>query len=117
MSGNDKVLAMLQELAPDLPRCVGAGDAPLALVERALKYGCKKIQIAKKLSNGFEPSKEEIRTMITQAHEHGIVCNLFWSDDAEEAKEFLDMGIDTILTNEFLKIEPVVAPYAKYKMM
>lgn len=121
MSGNDKVLAMLQELAPDLPRCVGAGEQPLALVERALKYGCKKIQIAKELHPGkpnhFVMTNEQIREIIEQAHANGIVCNMFWSDDAEEAKEFLDMGIDTILTNEFLKIEPVVAPYAKYKMM
>ena len=62
-------------------------------------------------------TNEQIREIIEQAHANGIVCNMFWSDDAEEAKEFLDMGIDTILTNEFLKIEPVVAPYAKYKMM
>jgi glycerophosphoryl diester phosphodiesterase len=117
MSGNDKVLAMLQEMAPDLHRCVGAGDAPLALVERALKYGCQKIQIAKKLINGFEATKEQIQTMIDAAHEHGIVCNMFWSDDPVEAKEFLDMGIDTILTNEFLKMESVIKDRKKYKMM
>ncbi|MBR6501750.1 MAG: hypothetical protein IKT25_09615, partial [Firmicutes bacterium] len=121
MSGNNKVLAMLQEMAPDLPRCVGAGDQPLALVERALKYGCKKIQIAKELHRGkenhFVLTKEQIQTMINEAHEHGIVCNMFWSDDPEETKEFLDMGIDTILTNEFLQVEQVVSPYKKYKMM
>lgn len=32
-----------------------------------------------------------------------MICNLFWSDDAEEAKAFFDMGIDVILTNHFLK--------------
>ena len=121
MSGNNKVLAMLQEMAPDLPRCVGAGDQPLALVERALKYGCKKIQIAKELHRGkpnhFVLTKEQIQTMINEAHEHGIVCNMFWSDDPEETKEFLDMGIDTILTNEFLQVEQVARPYKKYKMM
>ena len=121
MSGNNKVLAMLQEMAPDLPRCVGAGDQPLALVERALKYGCKKIQIAKELHRGkenhFVLTKEQIQTMINEAHEQGIVCNMFWSDDPEETKEFLDMGIDTILTNEFLQVEQVVSPYKKYKMM
>ncbi|MBO5665857.1 MAG: hypothetical protein J6S45_00250 [Firmicutes bacterium] len=121
MSGNNKVLAMLQEMAPDLPRCVGAGDQPLALVERALKYGCKKIQIAKELHRGkpnhFVLTKGQIQTMINEAHEHGIVCNMFWSDDPEETKEFLDMGIDTILTNEFLQVEQVARPYKKYKMM
>ena len=120
MSGNDKVLAMLQELAPELPRCVGAGDAPLALVERALKYGCKKIQIAKELHPGkpnyFVMTNEQIREVIEQAHANGIVCNMFWSDDAEETARFLDMGIDTILTNEFVRIKRVVDQKEKYKM-
>ena len=37
--------------------------------------------------------------MIDQAHANNIKCNIFWSDDPKEACEFLDMGIDTILTN------------------
>lgn len=41
--------------------------------------------------------------MIDKAHAKGMICNLFWSDDAEEAKAFFDMGIDVILTNHFLK--------------
>ena len=36
------------------------------------------------------------------------ICNLFWSDDAEEAKAFFDMGIDVILTNHFLKTSGTV---------
>lgn len=38
---------------------------------------------------------------IDQAHEHGIICNLFYADDPQEAKQWLEMGIDTILTNEY----------------
>ena len=30
--------------------------------------------------------------------------NVFWSDDPEEAKRFLGMGIDTILTNDYQPI-------------
>ena len=39
--------------------------------------------------------------MIDKAHANGIICNVFWSDDPEEAKQFLNMGIDTILTNDY----------------
>lgn len=50
-------------------------------------------------------TKEE---MIGKAHEHGIKCNVFWSDDPKETREFLDMGIDTILTNDYNLISQCV---------
>lgn len=46
--------------------------------------------------------------MIDKAHQNGIICNVFWSDDTEETKKFLDMGIDTILTNDYNIISQVV---------
>ena len=46
--------------------------------------------------------------MIDKAHAHDIRCNVFWSDDVEETKRFLEMGIDTILTNDFNLITQVV---------
>ena len=46
--------------------------------------------------------------MIKKAHEHGIICNVFWSDDPKEAKEFLDMGVDTILTNDFNIVSQII---------
>ena len=42
--------------------------------------------------------------MIDRAHQNGIICNVFWSDDPEEAKGFLKMGIDCILTNDYWNI-------------
>ena len=39
-----------------------------------------------------------------KAHEHGIRCNFFWSDDIEEAKMLMDMGVDTLLTNDYQTI-------------
>jgi len=98
-SGNDNVLRLAQEMAPDICRCVGAGSTPEAQVERALKYGCKKIQLFK---GKFEPD------MIRKAHENGIICNVFWSNDPQEAKEFLAMGIDTILTDDYNLISQAV---------
>ena len=49
--------------------------------------------------------------MIDKAHKHGIICNVFYSDDPEETKQFLDMGIDVILTNDFNRINQVVNTY------
>ena len=99
MTGNDYLLQQIHELAPDLKRCVGGGDAPWEMVERAIKYGCEKVQL-------FKPHFDQ--AMIDKAHENGIICNVFWSDDPEETKKFLDMGIDVILTNDYLAISQAV---------
>ena len=49
--------------------------------------------------------------MIDKAHAHGIKCNDFWSDDVVECRQFLDMGIDTILTNDYQLIAEIVKGY------
>lgn len=46
--------------------------------------------------------------MIDKAHKNGIKCNVFWSDNCEETKKLLEMGIDTILTNDYLYISKCV---------
>lgn len=99
MSGNDNFLRLASEMAPDICRCVGAGDAPWEMVERALKYDCKKIQLFKGKFN---------QEMIDKARANGIICNVFWSDDEEEAKEYIKMGVDTILTNDYNLISQVI---------
>ena len=99
MSGNDNFLRLASEMAPDICRCVGGGSAPYEMVERAMKYDCKKIQLVK---GKFNPE------MIDAAHKNGIICNIFWSDDVKEAKEYIAMGIDTILTNDFNLISQAI---------
>ena len=54
------------------------------------------------------------KEMIDKAHENGIICNVFWSDDEAETRTFLDMGIDVILTNDYHRISGVVAKREKY---
>ena len=100
MTGKDELLQLLRELAPDICRCCGAGDAPWDIVERAIKYDCHKVQLFKPYFN---------QEMIDKAHENGIMCNVFWSDDVEETMKFLNMGIDTILTNDYHLISQAVA--------
>jgi len=99
MSGVDIVLEKLRELAPDICRCCGAGDGAWEIVDRAIKYDCKKVQLCKPYFN---------QEMIDKAHANGIRCNVFWSDDAEETKQFIEMGIDTILTNDYNLISQIV---------
>ena len=48
-----------------------------------------------------------------KAHEHGIRCNIFWSDDPDEAEKFLDMGVDCILTNDYLAIKTALEERGK----
>lgn len=95
MSGNERFLALAQKFYPDIPRCCGAGDKPWQIVERAIEYGCKKVQL-------FKPYFDQ--AMIDKAHANGIRCNVFYADDIEEARQYLSMGIDTILTNRYLQL-------------
>jgi carbon-monoxide dehydrogenase catalytic subunit len=44
MTGDDRVLEAALRVAPHITRCAGAGNDKWAIVERALKYDCKKVQ-------------------------------------------------------------------------
>ena len=105
MSGEDKVLERLQREYPEITRCCGAGDGKWEIVDRAIRYGCKKVQLFKPYFN---------QEMIDKAHANGILCNVFWADDPEEAQRFLDMGIDVILTNDYHRIASVVNQMEHY---
>ena len=106
MTGDDKLLERLQKEYPHIPRCCGAGNGAWQIVERAIKYDCKKLQLYKGYFN---------KEMVDKAKANGIITNVFWSDDADETKEFLDMGIDCILTNDYNRISQVVEEYKKNK--
>ena len=105
MSGDNALLERLQREYPNITRCCGAGKEKWEIVDRAIRYGCKKVQLFKPYFN---------QEMIDKAHANGIICNVFWSDDPAEAQEFLDMGIDVILTNDYNRIAQVVAKKEKY---
>ena len=105
MTGDDELLARLQREYPEIPRCCGGGSRKWEIVERAIEYGCKRVQLFKPYFN---------QEMIDKAHENGILCNVFWSDDPTETEKFLDMGIDVILTNDYHRISRVVSKREKY---
>ena len=105
MTGDDALMELLQKKYPEITRCCGGGKDKWGIVERAIKYGCKKVQLFKGCFN---------QEMIDKAHANGIICNVFWSDDPAETEQFLDMGIDVILTNDYHTIAQVVAKREKY---
>ena len=66
------------------------------MVEAAIENRFGKVQFVKD-----SPYSKEL---IDKCHENGIRCNMFWSDDSEEARKFLEMGIDCILTNDYQRV-------------
>ncbi len=105
MSSDFELHEIFREIAPNIHRCMGAFGQEkdhAILVDKAIEYGCEKVQFYKPFFKYFDKS------MVDKAHENGIICNVFWSDDEKETEEFLDMGIDTILSNDYLKIKNVV---------
>ncbi len=99
MLETDTQIKQFKEYAPDIAVCVGHSDAkPWAIVDRAIELGAEKVQLFKPYFN---------QEMIDKAHEHGIICNVFFADNVDEAKQYLSMGIDTILTNEYNLISQI----------
>ncbi len=93
MLETDVQIRQFKEYAPEIAVCVGhLKTRPWDIVDRAIELGCEKVQLFKPYYN---------QEMIDKAHAHGIRCNMFFSDDPEETREFLAMGIDTILTNDY----------------
>ncbi len=97
MTSSDKNIKRVMEYAPDLRVCVGwdGNKDPMSIVNRAIELGAYKVQLFKPYFN---------QESVDKAHANGILCNVFWADDPNEARRYLDMGIDTILTNDFLNI-------------
>ncbi len=97
MTTNDEIIEKVMKYAPDLKVCVGwdGNCDTMSMVNRAIKLGAGKIQL-------FKPYFNE--ETVKKAHENGIVCNVFYADDPEEARNYIKMGIDTILTNDYLTI-------------
>lgn len=104
MSANDSVLKQLQHLAPDIALCVGENSRHFEIVNRAIELGIDRVQL-------FKPYFNE--EMILKAKQHGVKLNVFWSDEPEEARRFLDMGIDCILTNDYLNIKTALSDRIK----
>ena len=97
MTVNDAIIKKVMEYAPDIGVCVGwnGNKDPMSIVDRAIELGAYKVQLFKPYFN---------QESVDKAHAHGILCNVFWADDPEEARRYFAMGIDTVLTNDYLSI-------------
>ena len=100
MVSEDDSIRFIQSLGKDLRICVGHDfNQPWSIVDRAIELGAYKVQFFMEYVS---------REMIEKAHAHGILCNMFYSDDPKQTQEYLDMGIDTILTNRYQVISRIV---------
>lgn len=106
MANNDNILECAKTYYPDITRCCGYHQPGFDMVERAIKYYCKKVQLFKPYFN---------QEMIEKAHANGIKCNVFYADDPKEAIEYIEMGIDTILTNDYFPIYNAVKEHLENK--
>ena len=86
----EAALQIALEYAPDVPRaCLVGQPDPFASIDVAQRHACRRIQF----SRAVKP--EHTR----RAHDLGLICNLFWSDEPQEAKAYVRGGIDVVLTN------------------
>lgn len=101
MTTNDDRLREVKRDFPDMRICVGwdGNKDPMSLVNRGIALKAEKIQLYKPYFTAES---------VKRAHEHGILCNVFFTDDPKEANEYLDMGIDTLLTNDFQTVRNAV---------
>ena len=101
MSSTPAALCNFRKVAPEIHLCLGETLVPLGkIVDVAIENGFDKVQFM----------KEEFitREAIEKAHAHGLRCTVYWADDPGEALDFLDMGVDTILTNDYLTVANAV---------
>jgi glycerophosphoryl diester phosphodiesterase len=101
MTTSDAMIRRVMEYAPDLRVCVGwdGNKDPMSIVDRAIALNAYKVQLFKPYFN---------QESVDKAHAHGILCNVFWADDPDEARRYFAMGIDTVLTNDYLAIYQAV---------
>ncbi len=102
MCGNDTVLKQIKAQYPELCLCVGGGNDHWGIVDRAIEIGAQKVQFC------LDDFNQE---MVDKAHAHGIRCNAFYADTPEKAQEYLEMGVDCILTNDYQRISAVVKAF------
>jgi len=87
----EDVLQVALDYAPDIERASLIGqENPQTQVDRAERFQCRRIQFSTAVTADH----------CRRAHDAGILCNLFYADDPESAGDYLEAGIDVILTNQ-----------------
>ena len=108
MITNDKLIEYARTAYPDINVCVGANWYPSpdvdTLIDRAIKYNCQKIQIFIPHYDKIGVPLASLKDKVQRAHDNGIIVNLFYADTVENAKIALDIGVDCILSNNYLEV-------------
>lgn len=119
MVSEEETLSKLQILAPDIARCAGEewDKHPDYLLEKAIRTGCTKIQLFTPLFERYinEFRQDYLEDMVSKAHANGITCNLCIANEPELAEYYLSKGVDTLLTDDFLKIAICCENFRKNK--
>ena len=104
-SSEEETMQRFVALAPEIPRnALEPWREDLDIVDYAVRYGCARCQ----LFNGvFDAEK------VNRAVAAGITCNVFWADDEDLAREYLDMGISVLLTNRTDLLTGVIEEYRR----
>ena len=90
IAGMEDVLSAAREYAPEVMRCCLAGqNSPDDQIDLAIEHACQRIQFGRSV----------MKVNAERAHSVGLVNNLFWSDELQDAQSYVEMGIDVVLTN------------------
>ncbi len=90
IAGAADVLEVALKYAPEIERaCLDSQSDPVRQIEVAKRFACARAQFGRHVTGEH----------LTAAKEAGLIRNLFWSDDAGEARGYVERGIDVILTN------------------
>ena len=98
VAGIHDVMECMLQYAPEMERCCLNGQNGWNLVDKGIEYKCGRVQFANRYCN---------EAQINKAHDAGIVCNLFYADDPDEAARYYEIGIDSILTNALAEVLPI----------
>jgi len=102
IAGNEDVLEQARALYPDVRRfCLARQREPAALIATALEYACHGLQFR---STDYDASA------VAEARSHGLLCNLFYADTADDASAAIAAGIDGVLTNDIGQVRTTVGP-------
>jgi len=101
IAGDEPVLEVALNYAPEIPRaCLAAQNEPHRMIRVAEELACTRVQFSRNATG------EALR----YARDLGLICNLFWSDELTDAQEYVEMGVDVVLTNAAHKLLPLVSP-------
>jgi glycerophosphoryl diester phosphodiesterase len=90
IAGDEDVLAAALAYAPDIERdCLAHQDNEARMIAAAVQYRCARLQFGRSVTSAAA----------AEAKARGLLRNLFWSDEVDDARRYAALGIDVILTN------------------